>query len=93
MLEKKIEASVCEYAKTRGVAVYKFTSPARAAVPDRLFIAPGGVMWFCEFKREGQLPTAPQAREHERLRALGVTVFVIDTIPDGRVMVDMMVTP
>ena len=36
MLEKQIEAKVCEYAKTKGVLVYKFTSPARAAVPDRL---------------------------------------------------------
>ena len=41
MLEKQIEAKVCEYAKTKGVLVYKFTSPARAAVPDRLMTIPG----------------------------------------------------
>lgn len=91
MLEKKIEAAVCDYAKSRGIAVYKFTSPARSAVPDRLFIAPGGIVWFCEFKRQGQKATIPQVREHERLRDLGLQVFVIDNITDGRVMVDLMV--
>ena len=38
MLEKQIESKVCDYAKSKGVLAYKFTSPARAAVPDRLFI-------------------------------------------------------
>ena len=47
MLEKQIEAKVCDYAKTKNVLVYKFTSPARAAVPDRLFIRADGRMWFC----------------------------------------------
>ena len=91
MLEKQIEAKVCEYAKTKGALVYKFTSPARAAVPDRLFIAPDGRMWFCEFKRGGQKPTAAQEREHLRLREHGVTVFVVDNVGDGEAMVDMMV--
>jgi hypothetical protein len=87
MLEKQIEAKVCDYAKEYGVLVYKFTSPARMAVPDRLFVAPGGKVWFCEFKREGQKPTPAQAREHERLRAQGATVYVIDNVAEGRQMV------
>ena len=91
MLEKQIEAKVCEYAKTKGALVYKFTSPARAAVPDRLFIAPDGRMWFCEFKRGGQKPTAAQDREHHRLRGHRVTVFVVDNVEDGKTMVDIMV--
>jgi hypothetical protein len=90
MLEKHIEAKVCDYAKQRGLLVYKFTSPARAAVPDRLFILPGGRMFFCEFKREGQKPTIPQEREHKRLRAYDVPVFVIDNVDDGLRMVDTM---
>jgi hypothetical protein len=64
VLEKQIEAKVCDYAKSKGVLAYKFTSPARAAVPDRLFIGPDGRMWFCEFKREGAKPTPQQEREH-----------------------------
>jgi hypothetical protein len=91
MLEKEIEAKVCDYAKTKNVLVYKFTSPNRMAVPDRLFIRPDGRIWFCEFKREGQKPTPAQDREHHRLRQHKVSVFVIDSIEDGKAMVDMMV--
>lgn len=91
MLEKQIEDAVCRYARDKGVLAYKFTSPARAAVPDRMFIAPGGRIWFCEFKRTGQKPTAPQEREHNRLRMQGCTVFVVDNVGDGKMMVDLMV--
>lgn len=91
MLEKDIERKVCEYAKSKGCLAYKFTSPARAAVPDRLFIAPNGRVWFCEFKRHGQKPTDAQAREHHRLRGHKVNVFVIDNVDEGKVMIDVMV--
>lgn len=91
MLEKQIEQKVCDYAKSKGVLAYKFTSPARAAVPDRLFIAPDGRVWFCEFKREGQKPTAAQEREHTRLREQKVNVFVIDNVTEGKLMIDVMV--
>ena len=92
MLEKHIEAKVCDYAKQRGLLVYKFTSPARAAVPDRLFVLPGGRVFFIEFKREGQKPTPPQTREHARLWAHGVTVFVIDNVLDGLRAIDRMLS-
>jgi hypothetical protein len=91
MLEKQIESKVCDYAKQRGLLVYKFTSPARAAVPDRLFILPNGRMFFCEFKREGQKPTIPQEREHNRLRGHKVNVFVVDNVQAGVRMIDEMV--
>lgn len=91
MLEKDIEARVCEYARAKGVLAYKFTSPARAAVPDRLFIAPDGRVWFCEFKREGAKPTPAQEREHARLRQSKVNVFVIDNVSEGKNMIDLMV--
>jgi hypothetical protein len=90
LLEKQIECSVCDYAKSIGFLVYKFTSPERAAVPDRLFITPKGVVFFVEFKREGAKVTPPQDREHERLRAQGVTVFVVDSVEKGRTAVDLM---
>lgn len=92
MLEKNIEAKVCGYARERGLLAYKFTSPAHAAVPDRLFILPGGRMFFCEFKRRGQKPTPAQEREHKRLRAYNVPVFVIDNVDDGLRMIDEMLT-
>lgn len=90
MLEKQIEAKVCDYAKERGMAVYKFTSPNRMAVPDRMFIYNGRV-FFIEFKRGGQKPTPAQEREHHRLRQHKVPVFVVDNVDEGMAMVDTMV--
>ena len=89
MLEKQIEAKVCDYAKTKGMMVYKFTSPARAAVPDRLFIYNGRV-FFIEFKRGGQKPTDAQEREHDRLRQQKINVFVIDDVEKGKWVIDTM---
>lgn len=90
MLEKQIEAAVCEYARAKGLLAYKFTSPARAAVPDRMFICPDGRVFFVEFKRGGQKPTEAQNREHHRLRQHKVNVFVVDNIPDGKAVIDVM---
>ena len=89
VLEKQIEARVCDYAKTKGMMVYKFTSPARAAVPDRLFIYKGRV-FFIEFKRKGQKPTAAQEREHHRLRQQAINVFVVDSVDAGKECIDLM---
>jgi hypothetical protein len=91
VLEKQIEAQVCAYARNKGVLAYKFTSPARAAVPDRMFIRQDGLVWFCEFKREGQKPTPAQEREHDKLRQHKVNVFVIDNVSEGKTMIDVMV--
>ena len=91
MLEKQIESKVCDYAKLKGVLVYKFTSPARAAVPDRMFVRPDGVIFFIEFKRGGQKPTEAQDREHNRLRGHKVNVFVVDNVDSGKMVIDMMV--
>lgn len=90
MLEKQIEKKVCDYAKERGMLVYKFTSPNRAAVPDRLFICPDGRVFFIEFKREGQKPTPAQIREHDRLAGHRVMVFVVDTVDSGRGVIDVV---
>ncbi len=88
--ESKIEEAVCKYARDKGFLTYKFTSPARNAVPDRLMISPTGRVFFIEFKRTGQKPTPPQEREHQRLRQQGLFVFVVDDIAFGRGVVDGM---
>jgi hypothetical protein len=88
MLEKQIEVKVCDYAKAKGLLAYKFTSPARAAVPDRMFVRPDGKIFFIEFKREGQNPTAAQEREHLRLQKHCVHVFVVDDVTTGKWVID-----
>lgn len=89
MLEKQIEAKVCDYAKSKGMLTYKFTSPSRAAVPDRLFVCTDGRVFFIEFKRGGQKATEAQAREHNRLRGHKVSVFVVDNVQDGMAVIDV----
>lgn len=89
MLEKDIERKVCEYAKAKGFLVYKFTSPNRMSVPDRLFIAPNGCVFLIEFKRTGEKPTAAQSREHTRLRENNAIVYVVDNVHVGKFITDM----
>lgn len=87
-LEKVIEQRVCDYAKSLGCLVYKFTSPARRSVPDRIFIMPGGKgVFFIEFKRSGAKPTPAQEVEIAKIRAQGVSVFVVDNVAAGRCVV------
>lgn len=91
MLERDIERQVCEFARFRNLLVYKFTSPARAAVPDRVFILPNGKVFFIEFKRPGAKATPAQAREHERLMKQNVPVFVIDNVLMGKAVIEGMI--
>lgn len=88
MLESKIEKAVCDYAKERGFLVYKFTSPNRRAVPDRMFVHPSGLVSFIEFKATGKKATPQQEHEHDRLRGHGLIVFVVDDIDDGKRIID-----
>jgi len=83
-LERDIEKAVVAYAQKLGILCYKFTSPARRSVPDRMFITTSGVVFFIEFKRRGEKPTKSQAVEIERIRKQRVKVFVIDDVTAGR---------
>lgn len=82
MREKTIEQHLVDEVQRLGGIAYKFTSPARRNVPDRIVALPGGILAFVELKRPGEKPTKGQAREHERLRDLGQRVYVIDTLDE-----------
>lgn len=87
-VESQIESKCRDYAILMGCLTYKFTSPARRNVPDRIFILPGGAVFFVEFKRKGKLPTPAQKREANRLRAHGCTVFAINDVNSFKDMLD-----
>jgi len=87
ILEKEIEDKVCRYARNLGFLAYKFTSPGRISVPDRIMIPPQGNIFFIEFKMKGKKPTKLQEREHERLRERFVDVYVIDNIEEGYALI------
>jgi len=86
-LEKDIERRVCDYAKQLGCLTYKFTSPARRSVPDRLIVPNGQPMFFIEFKRKGQKLTEAQAIEHRKIYAQGKTVYTVDDVEEGKQIV------
>lgn len=80
VLEKTIEAALVRRVKSLGGLCEKFTSPNRRAVPDRIVTLPGGRIIFVELKAPGRKPTALQSADHERRRALGCDVRVIDSL-------------
>lgn len=88
MLEKDVEAKLVECVKAKRGMAYKFVSPARRNVPDRLILMPipeeyrelvARYVRFVECKRPGGKPTDGQVREHNRLRAMGFQVEIVDT--------------
>lgn len=74
--EGEVEDRIVDCARARGGIAYKFTSPSRRAVPDRLVVLPFGVSFFIEAKANGRRATKAQAKEHKRLRDLGARVYV-----------------
>lgn len=78
-LEKDIEAHGCKLCKKRGWVAEKYTSPAKRSVPDRIIFKPKGGIFFIEYKRPGKKATPNQLKDHERRRAMGFRVYVVDT--------------
>lgn len=89
-LEKDIERAVCDYAKSLKMLCYKFTSPSRRSVPDRMFITAAGVVFFIEFKRKGEKPTAGQEVEIEKIFRTGTYVAVVDDVTQGKSIIEKM---
>jgi len=83
-LESDVENALVRRVKDMGGLCEKFTSPGRRNVPDRIVTMPGGQIIFVELKRPGANPTKTQLRDHQRRRALGCDVRVIDNLEDAR---------
>jgi hypothetical protein len=86
--ESQVEAKIVAYARSKGCLVYKFSSPARRGVPDRIIIAPGGKVLFLEIKRPGKHPTELQMREMRLLREQGCNADWVSNAEDGKRWVD-----
>lgn len=78
MKETEVEAYLRDEVCKRSGIAYKFTSPRRRNVPDRICVLPLGEIIFVECKATGKEATAAQSREHERLRSRGHRVEVVD---------------
>ena len=75
-LEKSVENRLKTACRRRGAMAYKFVSPGRRGVPDRLIVMPGGRCVFVELKKAGETPDPLQVEEIKKLRKLGAEVYV-----------------
>lgn len=77
MLEKELEYWLSWKVHWLGGMSFKFVSPGNAGVPDRIFVLPGGEVWFVELKTENGSLTRVQQYQGERLRRAGCNYRVI----------------
>ena len=89
MLEKEIEKKVTDHAKDTGWLAYKWVSPGRAGVHDRLYFQYRHVCCI-EFKALGRKASALQMKHHRDLRRKGIKVHVIDNVTEGKDVLDSL---
>jgi len=86
--ESKIEKWLNEQVRKLGGKSYKFTSPGNPGVPDRIYLFPGGRVYFVELKRIiGKLSNV-QMWQREQFRQMGVDVKVIYGTEQARKFVE-----
>lgn len=77
MRESQIEQHLIKELKKLGIETRKVQWIGRDGAPDRLILAKGGI--YVELKAPGKEPRENQLREHEKMRAAGIRVEVIDS--------------
>ena len=78
--EKVVEHKLVELAKINGGMCIKLLCDQLIGLPDRMCLFPGHKIVFVELKTTGRKPKRIQAYMHNKLRALGFRVEVIDTV-------------
>ena len=78
--EKVVERKLVELVKINGGMCIKLLCYQLIGLPDRMCLFPGHKIVFVELKTTGQKPKRIQAYMHNKLRALGFRVEVIDTV-------------
>ena len=91
MRESIIEKRVCQYAEDNGFITYKFVSPGRAHVPDRIFIDTTGRIFFIEFKATGEEPRPAQRKEIDRIAGHNAMVFVVADVDYGKGIINGLI--
>lgn len=79
MRERNVEAHLIKRVKELGGECRKVEWIGRHGAPDRFVMLPGGCCWV-ELKAPGQKAKPHQLREHDRMRAKGQIVLVLDSV-------------
>lgn len=77
--EKVVERELVVRVRANGGLCIKLLCDQMMGLPDRMCLMPGGRIAFAETKTTGKKPRPIQERVHDKLRALGFRVEVIDT--------------
>lgn len=85
--EKVIERTLVELVKEKKGMCIKLLCDQLIGLPDRLCLFPSGVIVFVELKSTGQKPRPIQTFIHNKIRALGFRVEVIDTVEGAQKLV------
>lgn len=78
--EKVFERTLSKYVDDIGGMAVKLLSQFLRGLPDRMFLLKGGIVIFVEFKSTGKKPTKIQEYIHKRIRDLGFSVLVVDSV-------------
>ena len=76
MIENQVEQYLIKKVSALGGKAWKFTSPGKAGVPDRLVLFKGNA-FFIELKRPGGKPRALQKAVVKQIRQTGIKVYCI----------------
>ena len=78
--EKDVERRLVELVKINNGMCIKLLCDQLTGLPDRMCLFPGHKIIFVELKTTGRKPKRIQVYIHNKLKALGFRVEVIDTI-------------
>lgn len=86
MRESTVERNIRRQVEVLGGVAWKWVSPGRNGVPDRICILPGPIIIFVELKRPGRGDgrSDPQKKVFSILERLGCHVWLIDDAKDFR---------
>lgn len=86
--EKVIERRLVVRCTQHGLICLKYSNANDTGLPDRLVLLPGGRVHWVELKSTGCKPTKLQTLQHDRLRAAGHEVTVVDTLEGVDALID-----
>ena len=93
MREKYIEQKLVNEVKKQGGVCLKLASTGLDGIPDRLVLMSKGRVAFVELKAPKQKPRKLQIVRIKKLKELGFSVYVLDTLEDiGGVIDDIQTT-
>lgn len=86
--EKLLERKLTKAIQYAGGMSIKLSAQYFTGLPDRMILLPEGIIFFAEIKTTGKKPTKLQSIVHDKIRALGFKVLIVDCSED----IDLIVT-